>query len=171
MLSASLALSPPAWSENEFHVGASIGSASISDDRFFIADSSRAYKLYGGYQFSDNFAAEAAFVDFDDVTGVIIINTAAQRAVADGYGFSVVGMAQFPIGRFALTAKAGVLFWQADSGTDSVATEREDGSDLLTGVGLRFQLTDRVSLTIDYESYEIGDIEADVGLLGIRASF
>ena len=103
-----LMLAPHAWAENDFHVGASIGGASISDDRFFIRDSSRVYKLYGAYQFNDYFVAEAAFIDFDDVTEAIVINTASQRAVADGYGFGVVGMAQFPVGRFALTAKGPV---------------------------------------------------------------
>ncbi len=102
---------------------------------------------------------------------VIVINTASQRAVADGYGFSVVGMAQFPMGRFALTAKAGVLFWESDSRSNGLLTNRDDGSDLLIGIGLRFQATDRVALTLDYESYEFGNIEADVGLLGIRANF
>ena len=75
------------------------------------------------------------------------------------------------MGRFVLTAKAGALFWNADSSDGEEVAEKASGSDLLIGIGLRYTLTDRVSLTLDYEFYELGSIEADTALIGLRTRF
>ena len=160
-----------AMADGSPYIGASIGSASISEDLFLITGSSFAYKFFGGYKLGENFSTEAGFVLFDEVVESVFFNTASIDAVADGRGFTVSGAVEFPIGAFTLTGKAGVLFWEADAGIDAIGTSSLDGSDLLVGLGARYRLSDRLSLTLDYEHYEFGDIDVDAAFLGLRATF
>ena len=170
-ISAPLTLLSAALADDGFYAGASIGGAAISEDRILIDDTSTAYKFYAGYQFNEFVSAEAGFINFDDVTDVVIINTASQRAVADGHGYSIAGVARLPLGRFAVTSKAGLLFWESESGTDMTAVDDTDGSDFLVGFGVQFRLSEQVSLALDYELYQFGHIDADVAFFGFRADF
>ena len=155
----------------DFFLGAAIGGAYISEDDFLISDTSYAFKLSGGYHFNDHVAIEAAFLDFDEVVEVVNLSSESQRAVADGEGLTLAGVAQFPIGRFAVTGKAGLFFWNLDeTGLDGDAHD-EDGADLFLGIGGRFSLNDHLALQLDLERYDFNGVEANVVLLGLHARF
>ncbi len=159
--------------DNRWYAGVAVGAADITDDEqlFFIHDSSWAYRFFGGYEVNDLFSLEVAYVDFEDVTEVAFFGTPDQRAVADGNGGNVAGIIQFPLTeRFAVFGKAGYFFWNTETQFDDLSA-KDDGSDLFLGFGLKFRLSDQVSLQLDYETFELENVNADVVTLGIRTSF
>lgn len=189
LILAGITFGPGALADEGFFLGAAIGSAHLNEDNFFSSDNSRAFKLFGGYEVNDYLAIEAAYIDFDEVAEVVVFSTGSLRAAADGQGLSLAVVPQFPIGRFTLIGKAGVLAWDAErsgrlSVTDNAGflpwdtsrfrfdrNDNGDGTDLFVGIGARFAITERVSLQLDLDHYEFGSLEADVSLLGLSVRF
>ena len=67
-------------------------------------------------------------------------------------------------------------FWESDidvrvvTGGTGAVSDRESGTDAMFGVGLEWQFSDRLSITVDYERYQLNDW-LDVPLIGVKYTF
>lgn len=148
------------------YVGGNLGTPDYSStiDGVGGNGSGVAGKLFGGYQFTPNFALEGGYFDLghiDDGTGRVKLRGAYLDAVGL-YEFapkwSVLGRAGLAEGRF--TSVGG----------------KDSSPALKLGAGIQYDLTDRVALRTEYERYRFTDAfdaKANVGVVsvGLKVAF
>lgn len=151
--------------------GADLGGTPIDLD---IDDDSTAWRLFGGYRFNRYVGVEGGYINFDEFESSASEagQTADVEAEADGYTLAITGA--IPLGeRFAITGRAGYLFWDADAKVavngSTVESSNEDGSDIFFGAGLEFSFNDRFALRGVWDAYELDDV--DVDYYGLEAEF
>lgn len=132
------------------YVGAGYGIIDVNDSDFDDDDTSG--KLYVGGKFGKYIGVEASVNDFGEEGGNIA------RWELDGKTLSLVGYLPFN-DRFALFAKAGSLWWDADIEVLNVEADF-DGRENFGGLGVQFNFTDVFSMRAEYERYKV-DLEAD----------
>lgn len=156
------------------------------------------WKLFGGYQFTRNWAVELAYVDL----GKSSTNTRATTGggtdtyryenTAKGWSIAGVGTAMVS-DTFEVFGKLGAFLWDMDQkcsytpggggGTGCVApTNRSaSGTDLTYGLGLKYNLTKQTSLRVEWEQFkDVGNAsttgssgtgQADVSLISIGIQY
>lgn len=154
-----------------------------------VDESGTAWKVYGGFMFSDRFGLEAGYADLGKVTtrfGATIAPSDIGALLADtlsvhpyqGSGWIAAAVARWPFSQdqFALTAKAGLFAWESDTdvrvvtgGAGSVAGD-DSGSDVMYAIGLEWRASDRWYLTASWERYKLNEW-LDAPMLGFRVSF
>ena len=171
-----LALVSPtaALADGGWFVSAGVGSAELSEDfdGFSLDTNSTAWRLTGGYQFNDYLALEGGYQNFGrfDQDFVIAGEPVAVSLKADG--FTLGGRANLPIGdRFGLFARAGAYFWDGDGDLNGVSVANPEDTNLYIGLGLRFEVGERWSITGDGSRYELEDATSTVFSLGIDVRF
>ena len=180
--------------QSGWYLGTGIGYSTISpkfenstlqkaaDDHFSQKKHDTGFKLYGGYQFNENWAIEAQYINLGkykaepellpkDLAGVTVKVS----------GIAVNGVASYHFSEdFSVLAKAGILQTKLD--TDMFAPGvRYSGSTTKTmpllGIGAEYRLTPRLSLRAEYEYYgeqKIKDfikVRTDMATLGLRYRF
>ena len=149
----------PAHAVNSgWYLGFNMGSAEVD----VINESDMGYKFYGGY-LGENFGAEIAFVGLgDDYT--------PENLDVSGLSFEFMG--RLPLGSsFSLLGKFGIFWWTVDNCDPGYyyyyycdEGTYIDGSDLTYGLGLQYDLNDRVSIRGEWEEYK--DVNgSDISLL------
>jgi len=133
-----LALAAPASRAQEPHayLGAGAGVANFEDQvqvkdigDVNLSDDDTAYKLYGGYRATDNFAIEGGYRNFGKAkSGPFSIET-------DGWDVSALGLV--PIGPVDLFARGGVIFWNSDG---AGGFPNDSDHDLMYGLGGQLNL-------------------------------
>jgi len=149
-----------------FYAGAGIGQATVKVDDADFDASDTAFKVFGGYNFNDNFAAEVTYFDggapgetFDLGGG----DTGRIEAEFTGLNLSVVG--RIPVSEsFALFAKVGyasydvkaraTAFGFSDSASDS-------DNDLSYGLGAAFSFG-QFDVRGEYEAIDVSDGDFNV---------
>lgn len=88
---------------------------------------------------------------------------------ADGVGLSVVG--SLPVSeKFSVFAKVGAQAWDADAtGTALSFIDDDSGENAFYGVGGEYQINDQFRIRLDYESYELDEL--DIETTSLSASF
>jgi OOP family OmpA-OmpF porin len=117
---------------SRFYAGMNFGASRLdkSDDHGNV------FKLYGGYQITENFGAEAGFLRLGN------IETATQSAKARA--FYAAGTARWQInGRFSVNGMLGVAQRQVSGDMDS------DNTAVIVGFGAQYRLTPRIELTVN----------------------
>jgi OOP family OmpA-OmpF porin len=143
------------------YVGASVGrsqqSAHLGAFLSDHGDQATAYKLFGGYQFNQNFGVETGFADL----GKLSIDGSSEGLPAWGdlrtRSFYAAGTASLPLtDKFAVSGKLGVAVNRV---TETIHTPGWSGSEsrnrasLLAGVGASYALNEKVSLVAEYENF------------------
>lgn len=155
-----LLLSPAAWA-GKFYVGAAAGEASLEapagDARFSVDDTG--YKVFLGFRMARWLAIEGGYTDLGNLNGVQ--DAVSYEAQADLLTALAVGV--LPITpRARLFAKIGLASWDTlSTTTDGDLTERRDanGIDLAYGFGLGYDLTRRLGLRLEWETYDFDNTE------------
>ncbi len=186
--------------EQGLYLGGFVGQSSFdvpemdSGFDFNVDDSDTAFKLIGGYQFSEYFAVELGYVDLgefsfnydDSVTEPEYQYSMSMKVsgAVDGLTLAVVGI--LPLNeQVNLYAKVGMFSWEGevsgsgqyqysdiygtnDSDYFSEEPVTDDDNSAFYGLGLSYQLS-QLSLHAEYEMYDLdGD---DVSLLSIGATY
>ncbi len=179
-----------------WYAGGAIGEATIDDIGLSdiddgsvltsgnVDDSDTAWSIYGGYQFNEYFGLEGSYVNFgemkisamSDGTG-ITYDAGPVVYTAEATGFTVEGLASFPFtNSFSGFAKVGALFWEADLvarftelGSPVAMKTTEDDTDLTYGIGFAYQFQAPFSLRVEWQRYELDDVDAD--LIAIAGTF
>lgn len=138
-----------------------------------------------GYQFSPNFAVEAAYVDLGGLSY-------AAEATDGGEGYDVLQMADskgpslsligsWPVAEaFSLDATLGAYFgstdWSDEFLVDDVSAFEESGSSsdvsMVLGVGATWSISERVGVRFSYSRFNnVDDIDVDRISIGLKFSF
>jgi len=186
-----LILLAPAPAHAKVYGGLGIGQSSTSDidaddldDGSFISsstdDSDTGWKGFVGYRFLKFFSLELAYVDLgefsisaeSDGTGLLYAPGNVSGSVdADTAALQAMGI--LPLGeRFSIYVKFGYHAWDAkvrlSDSLDSASTS-EDGEDAMYGLGVNFGLKGAGSIRLEYELYELEDV--DVDLISVAFAF
>ncbi len=167
----------------------------IVDATSSLDDSDTGFGLAAGYQVSDYFAAELAYVDLGDITydaagtvtdGVVVSDMEATLSQsADGPVISLLGIVPVGNSRFSVYGRLGLALMNVDAdigltlgGTpanDSASTTR---SNAVYGVGVEYGIGDRFGVRVEWDRYAdvgseelAGDIDVDLITLGLRYNF
>ena len=163
-----------------FNNGGSSISASTDSTAF-------AWKVYGGYQLSNYFALEAAYVGLGSVkakfTGTV---DGPEGAVGDGSakasGIAFWGVGIAPIGKnFSVFAKIGGLHWKDERGGSATVgnfspvvqslAETNYGTDVCFGLGASYDLTNHIGFRLEWERYRVDTDDRDMLSAGARWKF
>ena len=135
-----------------FYVGADVGSF----DSDAVNDDDTAFKILGGYQINRNIAAEFAYGQLLDKGGVEIT------------AWELSGIYSFPLGnKFSIFGRLGFAMWDADAG----AAGSDDGTDLLFGAGVQYDLTNKLGIRGQWTRYDVADEDADLFSIGLIYRF
>ena len=193
------------YAEGQWYVHAAIGDVDLDYDESDLTSdllsrgwaitspnvdsSGTAWKVFGGFMFNDYFGLEGGYVDLGDVSTLftasippsdvdpLLRDTFAVHPI-QGDGWVAAGVVRWPFAddKFALAARAGMFFWEADvdvrviqGATGSVSGD-DDGTDAMWGVGIEWKLNETWSLTADYERYQFDDW-LDAPSIGVRVTF
>ena len=171
---------PASAIENGFYIGGSIGGSSIEvrdfDDELGnlrFSDGDTAYKLFAGFRFLNFLAVEAGYVDLGnpaDIVGNVDGNPIEVEFGVQGWDAFAVGL--LPIGPVDLSAKLGVVSWDADIRAvlgDVIDEDSDSGTDAAYGLGLALRLG-KVTLRVEGEQFDIGDAD-EVYMFSVGATF
>lgn len=199
-------VAPGAFAADEkgWYMGGSVGQSKVSIDKgateaaftsggFATAsatsdETDTAWKLFGGYQFTKNWAVEIAYVDLGTASvNIATTGTTAQyKAEASGKGWSFAGVGTATVSdTLGVFGKLGAFNWELDytcgkvSGTGNPCTTPSaspSGTDLVYGIGMKYNFTKQTGLRVEWEQYKnIGDKnktgESDVDLISVGIQF
>ena len=158
---AGIVLMFPVTGYSEVYVGAGYGAYQFEDNS--IDQSDNHWKAYVGTMFNSALGIELAYVDFSRATD--------QGSSFDADGYSAGLVLNFPMTEnFSIYAKGGLYFWDAQSSFAGIRAT-DDGDDPFYGAGLQFRLNEALDLRIEYERYEIVDIDIDSATAALQFSF
>jgi hypothetical protein len=179
-----LALSAPATAQ--FYVGGGIGDGTLEGSERFdggsidFDESDFAWKLFGGYRFSEYLGVELAYYDLGSPSqnfgfdggeaGPIDVDLRAELTGIAGHA-----VVAYPLGPFEVFGKLGVVSYEADLEVkERLSSERfsadDSGTELAYGVGGKYKI-DRFALRFEYEIFEANDVDVDIWTFGAELSF
>ncbi len=131
------------------HVGLSGGQSSVDLSGY---DNPSSYKLFAGVSFSTYGSLDLAYAN---------LGKFRRSGVSDTYldldGFELTAMGSYPLSkRISLFARAGYYSWNLDNVLSGTKIGF-DGTDFTLGAGMRFSISNDVSLHLEYQKYN--DIE------------
>jgi OmpA-OmpF porin, OOP family len=163
-----------------FYVGGALGQAKHTEgcdgvpSGISCDDADTGWKIFGGYQFNRNFAAEVAYTDlgetkFSDPTDSVTFRPTALEVVG-------VGMYPFPEG-FTLYGKLG--FYRAETKLDSTFgfSEKDSNTDVTFGLGGRYDFNRNFAVRVEWQRYmdvggdDIGTSDIDMLSVGVLWKF
>lgn len=162
------------------YAGIGLGTSSLDVDsrpsRNSKAVDTGVLKIYGGYQFTENFGVEGGYIRngrievTDSVDGIDVTRTAKTRAAY------LVATGALPLtGRFSVAARLGMSYGDVNDGDVAPIPNTVYGSNIsvMAGAGVRYQLAKRMSLSLDYDRVgkESKQVSANVVTLTFRHSF
>jgi len=144
------------------YVGGSWGAYKVSAGD--LDDNDDLLKGFVGYQFSEMFGVEGQWTDFNRLG-----NDNNDHFEADGKGLSAV--LSFPFtDKSAAFAKIGNFWWDSES-SFSGSSRDPDGSDPFWGAGVKFGFTKNFALRVEWERYDVADIDLDTFSVGVQFTF
>lgn len=146
-----------------------------------VDDGDTAWKIFGGYRLNENFAVEAAYVDYGTITADSIVTVPLAGSInvdldATAWAIDAVGIMPLVDG-FDLFGKLGVAAWDIDSSITVAlppfvisGSPDDDGTDFHFGVGASLIAVDNIAMRLEWERIS-GDDSLDVWSLGVQYSF
>ena len=165
------------------YIGLSIGQSSIDESitEGLITSGTTdgkdsAFKLFGGYRFHPNFAAELAYVNLGELTysGTFFATPVTGGSVkANGLNMSAVGILPLT-NEFSLFGKLGLFAWEAKAsdttgGVPFSATA--DGADVSFGIGASYDFTKQFSVRAEWELFKLENADASLVSVGVLFRF
>ena len=147
-------------------------SGDIDGTSFSFDDSDTAFRIFGGWQFNENFGLEAGYVDGGSASETINIEGTDVDFKIDVSGIDLMLRGVLPVGEsFFAFAQAGMIFWDADFKASALGVSESDsdsGEDLAYGAGIGFNFSENAGVRAEYMIY---DISSDSDVDSILASF
>lgn len=151
--------------------GAGITTVDVCDDVTTVFpglncdDEDTGLKIFGGFKANEHFAIEGLWADLGEVS---VSGPGGSGTVGvDGFGIAAVGI--IPLNeKFGIFGKLGMFMWDL-SGGGGLSAASDDGTDLMFGAGVSWNLTEKLGLRAEWERFDIdGD---DIDFLSIGAQF
>lgn len=154
-----------------FYIGGSVGKSDFDDNNTTglitsgtVDGKDTGFKIFGGYQFNQNFGVELAYVDLGQASysgffGAVPVTGGTVKT--SGLNISAVGT--LPLGSgFALFGKAGLFTWEAKANDTTGGlpfSATDDGVDLSLGIGASYDFTKNFAIRAEWERFKaVGDI-------------
>lgn len=178
----------------QWYVGGGVGTAKGTGSGTvgaaqYSANSSRqtSWKIYGGYQFTQNWGIEAQYTDLGRYGYTLTSGAASATGNASANQWGIAGTGTLPINNdFYLMAKLGVSANRVSLSSASVTsggvttTVGGNGSkaDLLAGIGAGYNFNKNLGLRVEYENFgkmanitNGGSIKGDNFSVSLRYAF
>lgn len=116
------------------------------------------YGLFTGYQFNENFAFEAAYLDFGKTKAKYPENNATHEYTGSMKGVELSGVGILPLTNdFSVFGKIGAFNWYGKN-KGPFNTRKSDGWSAIAGLGLTYQLNTSWQARVEYQYVpDIGD--------------
>jgi len=160
LVASALAVLPQSLrAESEIYGGIGAGYSTFKIDARDFEGSAYAVQQFVGLRYGDYLGVELGFVDFGSVKDRVAVEpgqpSVVDRVETSGFDLALVGY--YPVDS-GLTAfgKLGAISWDSDVnlGTFPLPT-KEDGTDLMFGLGLDFRGSERFHVRIEAEYVDI----------------
>lgn len=141
------------------YIGAGVGQFNLEIDEVGFDSDDTAFKVFGGWRFSPNFAVELAYMDLgapEETFDVLGTPVDIQTEVT-GFAPYIVTGTQF--GMVELFAKLGYLFYDFEISSPGVGSESDSDEDLVYGLGLGVVLG-QANFRLEYEQVDISDADS-----------
>jgi predicted porin len=134
---------------NKFYGGLSLGASRLQDSD----DNGSVFKLYGGYQITEHFGAEAGFMRTGDLTRKYQVGNESFSQVAKTRAFYTAGTARWQLNdAFSVNGLLGAAFTQVtDDKTIGANNMNGDDTSVMVGFGAQYRLTPRTELTLNFD--------------------
>jgi OOP family OmpA-OmpF porin len=145
--------------ESEVYGGFGIGYSTFSIDEIDFEAASFATRQFLGFRYGDYVGLEAGFIDFgtvDDRIGVQQgLASLDYEVESSGFNLSLIG--RYPLNdELAAFGKLGMIRWDSEvTLEDFPLSEKEDGTDLIWGLGLDFRGSGRFHIRVEAEFVDI----------------
>jgi opacity protein-like surface antigen len=132
-------------------------------------------KVFGGYDFNQNWGVEVGYTDFRDSDFSYTQNGKGVNGTANGHSFYIAGKGTAPINeQFAAYGKLGVAYSTRNISTSTGLNVDNDDTGVYAAAGLQYNVAPQVALIAEYERYgkrkDFG-AKADVITVGAKYSF
>jgi len=184
---AFLAVSAPAVAQQSdagWYVGGSYGMTKTEVDMTGVSnpvkdESDSGFKIYGGFQFNKHLGAEIGYVDAGKAsfsgTAIPSLGIGAFSGNVKSTAFTFAAVGTLPLNEsFALTGKIGLAAWDAKASVNVAGlsgSTSDSGTDLLYGVGARYNLNKNWGVTLEYEVVDVSDGSVNMTSMGLRYKF
>lgn len=122
-----------------FYAGAGLGQATVKEDETGYDESDTAFKVFGGYSFNQNFAAEVAYINAGKSTQSYDFGGGFSGTVeAEATGFIFSGVGRIPVSEtFSIYGKIGLAAYDVKirARGSIVGSDTLSENDLAYGVG------------------------------------
>lgn len=160
-----------------FYAGAGVGQSTVEVDDLAFDSDDTGFKLFGGYAFNRYLALEATYMNGGEpdqtISGTLI--------TIEATSFSLAAVGRLPVtGRLSVFGRVGFTAYETELFATvqgiSLIIENEDEA-VSYGGGVAFQVSEPISLRVEYEQFEIDDVgsnvdlEADSRLLSLSGTF
>lgn len=159
VLACLLLASPGLRAETELYGGIGIGYSTFQIDEIDFEGSDLAKRQFVGFTWGDYVGVEAGYINFGTVNDKVALQ-AGQQSINDsvktwGYNLSMVG--RYPLNEeLDAIAKLGMIRWDSEATLETFPVPtKEDGDDILWGVGLDFRGSNRLSVRVEGEFVNI----------------
>jgi len=160
-----------AGEKGSFYVGGSLGTAfvetsseELEGEDLKIDKNNFAYKLFGGYRFTDFMSAEGGYRNLGQAENKVLGSTLSTKT----YGWDVAAVGKLEIIMVNVFAKAGMFFWNTKSALDETS-EEVNGNDFFWGLGAGVNLG-VLEARIEWEKFEVKDPE-NLSMLSVGVTF
>lgn len=171
-VAASSAAMAQAMPDRGWYVGGSLGQMEADGDcpSGFSCDlKDTGWKVFGGYRINRNFAAEAFWGEWGEIT----VRSGAVTAKAELRTIGIAGLGILPLGQqFELFGKLGIgnsKIKGTGSAPGVTITDSDSGSDLLFGFGATYNVTRNFGVRAEWE--RLNDSEVDIMSVGLQYRF
>ena len=175
-------------------VAANYKTADFDDGSIFEGypdNNDSAWKMFGGYEINRHFAIEVGFADLHNNTDESMTFSGISSGngsrfsylpgetvsvdIDDISGYFIAAIGSLPLtSRFALSAKAGAVSWDARQTTVDLnqSTHTLNGTDALIGIGMEYRFDNGIGIRGEVERYSnIGATDQNVAALSISYHF
>lgn len=181
-----LAFSVPAIAQSDvgWYVGGAYGMTKIGVDMAGVSnpvkdESDTGFKIYGGFQFNKYLGAEVGYADGGKATfsgsGIPALGIGPFSGDVKATAFTFAAVGTLPLNEsFALTGKLGLAAWDSKASANVAGLSgsiSDSGTDLLYGVGARYNLNKNWGVTLEYEVVDVSDGSFNMTSLGLRYKF
>lgn len=154
-----------------FYIGGSVGQSDFDDGNAIpdlitsgtVDGTDTGFKLFGGYQFNQNFGLELAWVDLGKASySGTFQGIPVTGGTIETYGLNISAVGTLPLGSsgFSLFGKAGFYSWEAKANDTTGGlpfSGKQDGSDLSYGIGASYDFTKNLGIRAEWERFKAVD--------------
>jgi OOP family OmpA-OmpF porin len=153
-----------------FYAGAGIGSTKVGDDISGVDDSDTGFKVFGGYNFTENWGVEVSYFDLGEAS-VEAGNSSASVGVT---GLSASAVGRLPVNEmFAVYGKLGFASYDVDLDFNNVpgfgsGHLSDSDSDMIYGVGGALSFGGNFEARLEYEAL---NVDGDASMISVSGLF